>query len=122
MEFLCLAMLDTHCRSRVKYSPIRHAPPVKTEAHKGSRSLERRRPISSRSPQRDIYDLKDSRKKESLLPPRRRRSPSVSESPRSRSASESLPTKRERSPSENRGYMLSLIILLTLLVLHEFYL
>ncbi|OIT40207.1 PREDICTED: serine/arginine repetitive matrix protein 1 [Nicotiana attenuata] len=90
-------------RSREKYSPVRHAPPVKTEAHKGSRSLERRRPISSRSPQRDIYDRKDSRKKESLLPPRRRRSPSVSESPRSRSASESPPTKRERSPSENRG-------------------
>ncbi|KAJ8550795.1 hypothetical protein K7X08_000165 [Anisodus acutangulus] len=91
-------------RSREKYTPVRDAPPVKTEAHKGSRSLERRRPISSRSPQKDIYDRKDSREKYLPLPPQLSRSPSVPESPgRSRSDSESAPTKRERSPSEDRG-------------------
>ncbi|KAJ8533197.1 hypothetical protein K7X08_016086 [Anisodus acutangulus] len=91
-------------RSREKYTPVRDAPPVKTEAHKGSRSLERRRPISSRSPQKDIYDRKDSREKDLPLPPHLSRSPSLPESPRrSISDSESPPAKRERSPSEDRG-------------------
>ncbi|KAH0637963.1 hypothetical protein KY290_036625 [Solanum tuberosum] len=91
-------------RSREKYSSVRYASPVKTEAHKGSRSLERRRPTSSGSPQKRIYDHKDSREKELPLPPQLSRSPSVPESPRrSRSDSESPPTKRGRSPSEDRG-------------------
>ncbi|XP_069145225.1 uncharacterized protein [Solanum lycopersicum] len=90
-------------RSREKYSSIRYASPVKTEAHKGSRSLERRR-SSSGSPQKRIYDRKDSREKDLPLPPQLSRSPSVPESPhRSRSDSESPPTKRGRSPSEDRG-------------------
>ncbi|KAF3655208.1 putative eukaryotic translation initiation factor 5B-like [Capsicum annuum] len=89
-------------RGRDKYSPVQHASPVKTEAHKGSRSLERRRPISPRSLQ-NIYDRKDSREKELLLP-QLSWSPSVPEPPhRSRSDSESPPTKRERNPSEDRG-------------------
>ncbi|XP_059288376.1 uncharacterized protein LOC132041683 isoform X1 [Lycium ferocissimum] len=91
-------------RSREKYSPVRHAPPLKAEAHKGSRSLERSHPISSRSPQKDIYDRKDSREKEPPLPPQLSWLPSVPEPPhRSRSDSESPPTKRERSPCEDRG-------------------
>lgn len=90
-------------RSREKYSSIRYASPVKTEAHKGSRSLERRR-SSSGSPQKRIYDRKDSREKDLPLPPQLSRSPSVPESPlRSRSDSESPPTERGRSPSEDRG-------------------
>lgn len=91
-------------RSREKYSPVRYASPVKTEAHKGSRSLEHRRPISSGSPHKKIYDSKNSREKELPLPPQLTRSPSVPESPRrSRSDSEYPPTKRERSPREDRG-------------------
>ncbi|KAK4731519.1 hypothetical protein R3W88_024507 [Solanum pinnatisectum] len=91
-------------RSREKYSSVRYASPVKTEAHKGSRSLECRRPTTSGSPQKRIYDRKDSREKELPLPPQLSRSPSVPESPRrSRFDSESPPTKRGRSPSEDRG-------------------
>ncbi|MCE0481267.1 hypothetical protein HAX54_038885 [Datura stramonium] len=90
-------------RSREKYSPVRHASPVKTKSHKGSRSLERS-PISSRSPQKNRYDRKNSREKELPLPPQLCRSPSIPESLcRSRSDSESPPTKRERCPSEDRG-------------------
>ncbi|KAL3328158.1 hypothetical protein AABB24_035677 [Solanum stoloniferum] len=91
-------------RSREKYFSVRYASPVKTEAHKGSRSLERRRPTTSGSPQKRIYDRKDSLEKELPLPPQLSWSPSVPESPRlSRSDSESPPTKRGRSPSEDRG-------------------
>ncbi|XP_055812836.1 uncharacterized protein LOC129882527 isoform X2 [Solanum dulcamara] len=91
-------------RSREKYSPVRYASPVNTEPHKVSRSLERRRPISSGSPLKKIYDRKDSLEKELPLLPQLSRSPSVPESPsRSRSDSESPPTKRGRSPSEDRG-------------------
>lgn len=114
LSIACYAWFDTNTplyRSREKYSSIRYASPVKTEAHKGSRSLERRR-SSSGSPQKRIYDRKDSREKDLPLPPQLSRSPSVPESPhRSRSDSESPPTKRGRSPSEDRGYMISLIIL-----------
>lgn len=90
-------------RSHEKYSPVRYASPVKTEAHKGSRSLEHRRPISSVSPHKKIHDSKDSREKELPLLPQLIRSPSVPQSPRrSRSDSESPPTKKERNSSEDR--------------------
>ncbi|CAN4128352.1 unnamed protein product [Withania somnifera] len=85
-------------RSCEKYSPFRHASPVKNEVHKLSRSLERRCPISFGSSQKNIYERKDSREKELPLP-QLRGSPSVPESPsRSISDSESPPTKRGRSP------------------------
>lgn len=90
-------------RSCKKYSPVRHASPVKTEVHKLSRSLARRRPISSGSPQKNIYDRKDSREKELPLLPQLSGSPSVPEPRRSRSDSESPPTKRERSPRGPRS-------------------